>query len=774
VSEEDQAMNESRRLVAGVFVRLSPCHLVRLLAAAVLLLLAGSLWGQPSSPHVGFVYPAGGRQGTTFEAKLGGQYLDGATRVEVSGSGVEAKILGQTRPMTQKEKDDLRRRIQELQKKKTLTDSDRKEIETNRQKLAEAEAAIPPTPVLAEIVTVEVTIAADAAPGGRELRLAAATGMSNPMVFEIGQLPEVSQKKVLIDPEGTERRRPRRNAGVKVKEKAKPVEGEVKVTLPAVLNSQLMPTEVDRYRFAALKGQQLVFVTRARGLIPYLADAVPGWFQVVLTLYDDEGKEVAASGSFHYDQDPVLAYQVARDGDYVLEVKDGLYRGREDFVYRLDAGELPFITNIFPLGGHANTRTTVQLEGWNLPKKSLTLEPKEMKPGILQLSVRNKDLLSNRVPFAVTALPEALEKEPNNTPETAQRITLPIIVNGRISEPGDVDVFQIQGIARQTIIAEVQARRLRSPLDSVLKLTDKTGKVLAYNDDQEDRGQGLHTHHADSLLRVTLPADGTYYLHLTDAQRQGSAAHAYRLRVSAPMPDFELRATPSSINSPPGSTVSLTVYALRKDGFSGDINVSFKYSPKDFLLAGAKVPANQDEVRVTLQVPATARPIPVHLALEGWAFIGGRRVTHMVTPAEDMMQAFAYHHLVPANDMLITVSGKARARFPARLLARGPVRISAGKSAVVNFAFPRGISTDRIRLVLSDPPEGITLKKAVVTNEGASLLLLTDAEKVRPGLRANLIVEAYPETGKKGSGKTTAVPLGTLPAIPFEILRSRR
>jgi hypothetical protein len=28
-----------------------------------------------------------------------------------------------------------------------------------------------------------------------------------------------------------------------------------------------------------------------------------------------------------------------------------------------------------------------------------------------------------------------------------------------------------------------------------------------------------------------------------------------------------------------------------------------------------------------------------------------------------MMQAFAYHHLVPVNDMLVTVSGQARARF---------------------------------------------------------------------------------------------------------------
>jgi hypothetical protein len=723
---------------------------------------APPLWAQPSSPHIGYVFPAGGRQGSTVAVKLGGQYLDGATSVRVSGDGVQARVLGQTRPLTQQEITTLRDRLRKLQKKRTKTSAEQQEIEEVRQKLAAA--AILPTPVLAETVNVEITIAPNAAPGPRELRLSANTGLSNPLVFAVGQLLEVSQKKELIDPEVPQRK------GLGSKEAA------IKVTLPVVLNSQIMPGQVDRYRFPARKGQQLVFVARARALIPYLADAVPGWFQAVLTLYDDAGNEVAYNRGFHYRPDPVLAYKVPKDGDYVLEIKDALYRGREDFVYRIEAGELPFITSIFPLGGRANTRATLTLEGWNLPQSSLTLEPRDMKPGILQLSVRNKDLQSNRVPFAVTTLPECLEKEPNDTPATAQRITLPVIVNGRIDRPGDWDVFGFQGRARQTIIAEVQARRLDSPLDSVLKLTDARGKVLAYNDDQEDRGQGLHTHHADSLLRVTLPADGTYYLHLGDAQRQGSPAHAYRLRVSAPQPDFELRVTPCSINARPGSTVAVTVYALRRDGFSGEINLFLKFSPVDFLLSGAKVPANQDEVRLLLQVPTTERKIPVRLAVSGWAWIGGGRVTRTAVPAEDMMQAFAYHHLVPANDMIVTVSGRARPRFPARLLSRGPVKIPAGGTALVHFAIPRGSSAGKLQLLLNDPPEGITLRKSLVAGAGAVLLLHADAAKVKPGARGNLIVDVYPESANKraGAGKPSRLALGTLPAIPFEILKARR
>lgn len=736
---------------------------------AALLACVAPVGAQPSSPHVGYVFPAGGRPGSTFQVKLGGQYLNGAAVLKVSGNGVSGKILGHTRPPTQKEINDLRERLQELQKKSPKTAQDTAEIADIRARLARA--AIRPTPVLAETVTAEITIAADAAPGPRELRLGATTGMSNPLVFDVGRLPEVRRDKELIDPEAPTRRALARF----LEPRKKPDDPEVSVTLPAVFNSQIMPGEVDRYRFPARAGQQLVFIARARALIPYLADAVPGWFQATLTLYDADGNEVAYNDDFRDQPDPVLAYQVPRDGDYVLEVRDALYRGREDFVYRVEAGELPFVTSIFPLGGRAFTPVTVALEGWNLPQSSLSLSARDLQPGVRSLSVGAGSLASHRVPFAVDTLPESPETEPNNAAATAQEIQLPVIVNGRLDTPGDREVFRIEGLARQTIVAEVQARRLGSPLDAVLQLTDASGKVLAYNDDGEDRGQGLQTHHADAQLRVTLPDRGTYYLHLRDAQGHGSSAHAYRLRVSGPRPDFELRVTPCSINARPGSTVAITVHALRKDGFAQDIDLSLKYSPVDFSLAGARVPANQNEVRLTLQVPATAREKPVQLAVEGRAVILGQRVTRLAVPAEDMMQAFAYHHLVPAQDMLVTVSGNARARFPARLLERGPVKVRPGGTALVRFAIPRGPSAGKIELVLSEPPEGITLEKAVVTADGAILQIQADAEKVKPGLRANLIVEAYPEAAKKpGGGKAARSPLGTLPAVPFEVLRPNR
>ena len=94
------------------------------------------------------------------------------------------------------------------------------------------------------------------------------------------------------------------------------------------------------------------------------------------------------------------------------------------------------------------------------------------------------------MPFALDTLPEVVEKEPNNDLATAQKVTLPVIINGRIDQPDDWDVFQFTGKSNETIVAEVYARRLDSPLDSVLKLTDATGKLLAFNDDREDLDAG--------------------------------------------------------------------------------------------------------------------------------------------------------------------------------------------------------------------------------------------------------------------------------------------
>ena len=223
-------------------------------------------------------------------------------------------------------------------------------------------------------------------------------------------------------------------------------------------------------------------------------------------------------------------------------------------------------------------------------------------------------------------------------------------------------------------------------MDSVLKLTDASGRQLAFNDDYEDKGSGLNTHHADSYLSAKLPADGTYYLYLGDAQHQGGREYAYRLRISPPRPDFQLRVAPSSINGfRAAASVPLVVYALRKDGFAGEIVLRLKDAPAGFALSGGCVPAGQEKTRLTLTVPATSLTEPVNLSLEGRAMIEGREVVRPAVPAEDMMQAFAYRHLVPAQELKVAVWTRRVSGPAMSVRGKTPVQIPAGGTVHVQL-----------------------------------------------------------------------------------------
>ncbi|MCX6902306.1 MAG: hypothetical protein NTW03_02260 [Verrucomicrobia bacterium] len=256
-------------------------------------------------------------------------------------------------------------------------------------------------------------------------------------------------------------------------------------------------------------------------------------------------------------------------------------------------------------------------------------------------------------------------------------MTLPIIINGRIDTPDDWDVFTFTGKSNETVVAEVQARRLDSPLDSVIKLTDETGRVLAYNDDCEDLGAGVNTHHADSYFMAKLPADGAYYVHIGDTARKGGEEYGYRLRISAPQPDFELRVVPSSISLRPNSTATVTVYAARKDGYTGPIKLTLKDPPAGFTALPVTLPTTQTVGRLTFKAPPTPAKEPVNLSIIGSAKMGENTITRQAVPAEDRMQAFLWRHLVPAADLKVLVFDPNYEPPPKRVARTRPTSASA-------------------------------------------------------------------------------------------------
>jgi hypothetical protein len=265
-----------------------------------------------------------------------------------------------------------------------------------------------------------------------------------------------------------------------------------------------------------------------------------------------------------------------------------------------------------------------------------------------------------------------------------------------------------------------------------------------------------------------------------DAQHHGGMDYGYRLRISGPRPDFDLRVVPSSINARAGMSVPLTVYALRKDGFSNEITMALSGDLAGFSLSGGKVPANQDQVRLTLTAPSAPLKQPASLELEGRALIQGEAVIRRAVPAEDMMQAFAYRHLVPAKELMALVTGRWPIKSSVKILGESPVKIPVGGTARVQISGPASGFADRFQLELSDPPEGITIRNVAAVAAGTELLLQSDAAKVKQGQKGNLIVNIIPgnnqASSKKGKqqGNTRRAAIATLPAIPFEIISQRQ
>lgn len=613
-------------------------------------------------PYTGFVYPAGGRQGTTFAVKAGGQGLASVTGIEVTGEGVSAKVVKCYRRIGPQEvallsqqlralKSESKQKAERASLKSPTPGGTKVDPKTNEMMIRRVEDRIeeycnrPASNALADLVFLEVTIAPNAAPGRRELRLVTRSGISNPLAFHVGQFPETTRKPMLTAPYqvlGKEalalRHRPEEEA-------------EVSVKAPCTMNGQIASGEINRYRFTARKGQKLVISALARDLIPFLADAVPGWFQPVLTLYDASGREVAYQDDFRFKPDPVLLFEVPSDGEYVVAISDAIHRGREDFIYRITLGETPCLTGIFPLGRRAGALIPISTEGWNLRSAEVLAPPADAAPGLFSIRAKVDGLFSNPLPFELGTLPEITEVEASDPDTSAQSVTLPVIVNGRIGSPGDLDVFSFGGKKGQSVAVQVSARRLDSPLDSVIRITDPAGRQIALNDDFEDLAGGANTHQADSYALFTIPQDGAYQVHLGDTVRAGGEEYSYRLRIAPAQPGFDLRVVPSSLSIRRKASTALTVHVARRDGYKGPVRVEFAGLPPGLTSAPVTIPPDKTSIRIAINAKPVAAGRSFDLHIEGSAEIDGKVTRSAAVPTEDRMQAFLWRHLVPAENL---------------------------------------------------------------------------------------------------------------------------
>jgi hypothetical protein len=177
-------------------------------------------------------------------------------------------------------------------------------------------------------------------------------------------------------------------------------------------------------------------------------------------------------------------------------------------------------------------------------------------PGVHWLRLHDEQGASTLRPFVVGLLPEVSEKEPNDEPAKAQRVSLPAVVNGRLEKPGDVDVFAVQLKKGDTLVASVDAyRSLRSPMDGVLQILSPDGFVLDQNNDW---------HGLDPQVAYAAPKDGEYLVRLfafpavADASIRLSGGETFVYRLTLTTGGFADFPVPLAVERKAGATIEVS------------------------------------------------------------------------------------------------------------------------------------------------------------------------------------------------------------------------
>lgn len=603
-------------------------------------------------------------------------------------------------------------------------------------------------------VKIKVTIPGDAPLGEHELRVITPGGVSNCLRFVVGELPEMTE----VEPNS---------------ELPQAIKLE---TLPVVANGQITGEDQDLYRFAAKAGQSFVFEVAGRRLRPFFqADERVGWFDPCLTLYDAQGKELRFVDDYRESPDPVLTHTFAQDGEYLVAVRDNMFRGRPEFTYRLTIGAVPFVTRYFPPGGKKDAEVKLQLTGVNIPGESLVkLTTADVGEQLWRVPQDGRN--SNPLNLAVSELGDAVEQEPNDTRETAQRITAPTVLEARLEKPGDTDHYVFTAKKDERWVFESLSQRFGSPLDAVLQLLNAQGGQVAANDDTVAASESLFR--ADARMEYTIPADGDYIVKIRDFVKRGGDEFVYQLRVTHPRPDFtvQLKSTDPPLPNPRVTTVQtiaprvpaggqalFQVEASRVDGFGGDIQLVAEGLPEGFLFTGATIVGGQTTGIVTLSAPENAAVgTVVPLRIIGRTTVDGKEISRVAAATESHSYITDTRQAVIVKDPVISVSPVPSFRLKvdpaaATVKVEGKVELKVAVQRGTDVTGPVVITVQGL------PPNVSAAPLTIAADQAEGVVSLTAAGNAAPVV-GNIVILGEMTVGKdKVMLPSIAIPLTIAP-----------
>jgi hypothetical protein len=309
------------------------------------------------------------------------------------------------------------------------------------------------------------------------------------------------------------------------------------IELNKTVEGVVLSEDVDYYKITVKKGQRIS--VEADGLrLGYTT------FDPYIAIIDkDKFEKSFSDDTILHRQDGYCSFVAEYDGDYYVMIRESSYRGGGNNYYRLHVGSFRRPDVVYPAGGRIGSTTKVRFIEKDSSFEEDAVLPGEVDPGYMLLSKTQESAPSGN-PFRLVDFDNVLEAEPNDeqAKSTAAPVGEPIALNGIIEKPGDVDYFKVPFKKGQQVVLQAYAQSLGSPLDSVVNVYNEKGGSLGGNDDGGGRRR------LDSKQTLNIPADGNYYVRVTDHLERGGPNFVYRLELVASQPQLTFASPHYTVN----------------------------------------------------------------------------------------------------------------------------------------------------------------------------------------------------------------------------------
>jgi len=344
----------------------------------------------------------------------------------------------------------------------------------------------------------------------------------------------------------------------------------------------------------------------------------------------------------------------------------------------------------------------------------------------------------NPATFLIADAPVTLDREPNDSAESAQSVTLPTVLCGRFEKQGDADWYVFSAKKGDKISVDLLCERLGFPGDPFIVLFDAKGAELANFDDHGINQRALAQNNRDPLGTFNVSADGQYRIFVQERYRQGGPRYQYVLRLTKAAPDLfpvafpETPADPSCPVVRQGGSAFYEVCLNRRD-FAGPVTIEAEGLPPGVSCPPVLLRPQAQFANVIFTAALDAPEWTGPIRLKAWAMIDGQKVERDVRCVQRRYATPNVNTSVAVRLICLAVRSKAPYGLA---LQETPVTIAAGGSgeALVTVARYWAHFKGKVQLSGLNLPPGFNMPTVDLPADTSEVKIkLSVAANVPPG-----------------------------------------